>query len=322
METLVEIAREYQLPLEEYSVEELRPHVQVMPDEPRSMQHFLSKFYILRRFFQSESVIRRIAAEAVADAAADNVKYLELRFTPPALSQVLHCSFDEIVTWVSEAVGQAAREYHIQVGLIVSMNRHESVATGERVMQAALAHVGNGVVGLDIAGQESGFSVKPFSKLFERARESGLGVTVHAGEWRGPDSVRDAINLLGAERIGHGVRAAEDPALIDLLVECAIPLEVCPVSNIKSGVFPRLEAHALPGLLARQVRATLNTDDTLVADTSMSHEVLCSIKHLALSMEDVKRCMLNAARAAFLPEAARAALVQQFETWYGMAVSS
>lgn len=318
LETLVEIARDYQLALSDYDVDKLRPLVQVMPDEPHTMEHFLSKFHILRRFFQSEAVIRRMVAEAVEDAALDNVKYLELRFTPPALGQMIQAQFDDIVGWVCESALAAAKNHAIQVGLIVSMNRHESVATGQQVLDAALNHRHSGVVGLDIAGQEAGFSSRPFSKLFKRAKAAGLGITVHAGEWTGAASVRDAMELLEAQRIGHGVRAGEDPALINLLVERAIVLEVCPVSNVRSGVFSRIKTHTLPALYRKQVLTTINTDDPLVANTTMTHEIESLLKNTLMSMDDIKRCMINAAQAAFLPDSERALLVKNFETWlYG-----
>lgn len=318
LETLVEIARDYQLALSDYDADKLRPLVQVMPDEPHTMEHFLSKFHILRRFFQSEAVIRRMVAEAVEDAALDNVKYLELRFTPPALGQMIHAQYDEIVAWVCESARAAAKQHVIQVGLIVSMNRHESLATGQQVLDAALNHMHSGVVGLDIAGQEAGFSSRPFSKLFKRAKASGLGITVHAGEWTGAASVRDAMDLLGAQRIGHGVRAGEDPALINLLVERAIVLEVCPVSNVRSGVFSRIKTHTLPALYRKHVLTTINTDDPLVANTTMTHEIESLLKNTLMSMDDVKRCIINAAQAAFLPDSERAQLVKNFETWlYG-----
>lgn len=313
LETLVDIAREYQLSLAEYDSDKLRPLVQVMPDEPHTMEHFLSKFHILRRFFQSEAVIRRLVAEAIEDAALDNVKYLELRFTPPALGQMMRAAFDDVVGWVCESAREAARQFNIQIGLIVSMNRHESVAAGERVLDAALNHCNHGVVGLDIAGQEAGFSSRPFSKLFKKARAAGLGITVHAGEWTGAPTVRDAVELLGAQRIGHGVRAGEDPTLIEMLVQRGIVLEVCPVSNVRSGVFSRIKTHTLPALYRKGVLTTINTDDPLVANTTMTYEIVSLLRDTPMQLEDVKRCIVNAAQSAFLPDSEREALVKQFE---------
>ena len=116
------------------------------------------------------------------------------------------------------------------------MNRHESVEIGDQVLDAAISFADRGVVGLDLAGQEDGYSALPFRDLFARAKREGFGVTIHAGEWAGADSVREAVELLDADRIGHGIRTIEDPALVELLAARGTVLEVCPTSNVQSGV--------------------------------------------------------------------------------------
>src|SRR5262245_31043873 len=148
LETLLSIAVDYDITLPRFDPEGLRPYVQIMPGEPHDWQHFLSKFQVLRQFYRSPDIIKRVASEAVSDAAADNIKYMELRFTPQALNNIIECSYEQVVGWVSEAVRETAERHHIQVKLIVSMNRHESVEIGRRVLNAAMAHSRNGVVGV------------------------------------------------------------------------------------------------------------------------------------------------------------------------------
>src|SRR5262245_2787778 len=245
LSTLIEIALEYGIEMPEYDVETLRPFVQMMPDEPRNWNHFLGKFQTLRQFYRSPEVIRRVTREVIADAAEDNVKYLELRFTPRALSNIINCSYHEVVSGVCQVAAESAREYDILVRLILSMNRHESVEIGEEVLSAAIDFCNQGVVAVDLAGNEQTFSARPFRSVFERAREAGLGVTIHAGEWGGAENVRDAVEQLGAARVGHGVRLLEDETLLPLLVERGIVLEVCPTSNVQSGVVSGFEAHPL-----------------------------------------------------------------------------
>lgn len=315
LETLVSIAREYDITLPSFDVEGLRPFVQMIPGEPRNWQHFLSKFQMLRQFYRSEAIIKRVTREVIADAAADNVRYMELRFTPQALNNLMRCDYEQVVEWVCEAAAEATAAYSIDVMLILSMNRHESVEIGEQVVRAAVDYAKHGVVGIDLAGQEAGYSALPFRDLFERAKAAGLGVTVHAGEWAGADNVREAVEALNADRIGHGIRAVEDLTLCDLLHRRGTVLEVCPTSNIVSGAVEDFAAHPLMPLYQRGVRTTVNTDDPLICDVTMSGEIAQVIRLTPLTMDDMKRQTLMAAQAAFLPSARRAALVAQYENW-------
>lgn len=315
LETLIGIAMEYKITLPSFDVESLRPYVQLMPDEERSSKKFLSKFAVLRQFYRSEKIIKRVTQEVIADAAADNIKYMELRFTPQALNNLMQCSYETVVGWVCEATREANERYGITVKLILSMNRHESVAIGELVLQAGLRHHGDGVVGIDLAGQEDGYSGLPFRDLFEEAKAGGLGVTIHAGEWSGADSVREAVEQLGADRIGHGIRSIEDDGVIALLRERGTTLEVCPQSNVDSGAVAGYESHPLLPLYRRGIKTTINTDDPLISDISLSDEI-ANLLAVGMRVEDVKAHTLTAAHAAFLPEPERAALVTQFQTWF------
>jgi adenosine deaminase len=315
LETLLSIAVEHDITLPRFDPDGLRPFVQIMPGEPHDWQNFLSKFHVLRQFYRSPEIIKRVASEAVADAAADNIKYMELRFTPQALNNIIGCSYEEVVGWVAEAVQEMSAKHQIQVKLILSMNRHESVEIGERVLEAALAHCHSGVVGVDLAGQEAGFSAEPFCPLFAQAKEAGLGVTIHAGEWDGASNVRNAVESLSADRIGHGIRALEDPSVVALLVERGTVLEVCPTSNVQSGVIPSMEKHPLPHLFHQRVRTTINTDDPVVSGITLSDELTCAVANMKLSLDEVKQNILTSAQSAFLPQPEREALVAQFQSW-------
>jgi adenosine deaminase len=315
LETLLSIAVEYDITLPSFSVEGLRPHVQVTPQEERSWERFLSKFGVLRQFYRSDTVIKRVTHEVIADAAADNIKYMELRFTPQALNNIVGETFPQVVEWVCDATKEAAAQHNIRVSLILSMNRHESLEIGEQVLEAALEFANSGVVGVDLAGREADYPARPFLPLFERAKASGLGVTIHAGEWSGADSVRDAVEILHTDRIGHGIRAIEDKGLIDRLVEVGTVLEVCPTSNIDSGVVRNLSIHPLTELYRSGVKTTINTDDPLVSDITLSDEIENVITMTPLTLDDVKQQMLTAARAAFLPSDEREALAAQFQEW-------
>jgi adenosine deaminase len=316
LETLLAIALEYGLTLPSFSLEGLRPFVQMMPDEPRSWQQFLGKFGVLRQFYRSKAVIQRVTREVIADAAADNVRYMELRFTPQALNNLMRCDYADIVEWVCEAAAEASHMVHIQCALILSMNRHESVDIGAQVVETAIRFRDQGVVGVDLAGQEANFSSAPFAPVFQRARDAGLYLTAHAGEWAGADSVREAVEVLHVDRIGHGVRALEDPAVVALLRERGTVLEVCPTSNVDSGTIADYALHPLRQLYAHGVRTTINTDDPLISNITLSDEYAAAMRLLAFTPEDIRRQIITAAEAAFLPPEGRAGLVERFRVWF------
>ena len=312
LRTLLETAQEYQIELPTYDPEALRKYVQITPDSPANFAHFLSKFTVIRRFFCAPEVIQRIAREAVEDAAADNVKYMELRFTPKALTNLKHFSFGEVVRWVCAGVeeGQAGRD--IRVRLILSMNRHESVTEGERTLRAALEFRDKGVVALDLAGQEAGYSAEPFFGLFREARQNGLGLTVHAGEWFGPRNIREAIEKMDTRRIGHGVRVVEDSTIVQLAREAGTIFEVCPTSNVQSGVVKSLMQHPLRDMNQLGLKTTINTDDPSISNITLTDELVLATDTLGLTLDDIRQAILTAAKSAFLPDVERAALIDYF----------
>jgi len=311
--SLYEIARAYDLDLPASSLDELRPYVQMSGGE-YSIRTFLDKFNILRRFYQSPEIIQRLAYEAVEDAAHDNVRYLELRFTPPALAKSRSYPLDEVTDWVIAAVKQACRDHlGIWVQLIVSLNRHEPLELAEQVTQIAVDRKARGIVGLDLAGDEVNYPAAPFAGVFRAAREAGLGVVAHAGEWIGAESVREAIEVLGVQRVGHGVRVVEDPRVAALARERGVLFEVCLTSNLQSGVIGRLADHPLRQMIALGLVPTLNTDDPAISDITLSSEYAAVAGQLGFGLAEVKQFILNAAAGALLPPPARAELVADFE---------
>jgi adenosine deaminase len=168
-----------------------------------------------------------------------------------------------------------------------------------------------GVVGIGLAGAEAGAPPEAFAPWFERALAAGLHSAPHAGEHAGPESVWGAIRALHAERIGHGVRAIEDPALVTYLAEHKIPLDVCPLSNVRLGVAPSLEAHPLPRLLAAGVTLTMNSDDPSLFNTSLSEDYATLVEPFGLSVAQIDEIVLNGFRSSFLPADRKAALVSE-----------
>ena len=312
IESMLDIARIHGLTVPA-SIMRLSGLVQIGDEEPYNFSNFLEKFKTLRLFYRSPEVIARVAREAVEDAARDNVRYMELRFTPVALSRAERFPLHDVIDWVCESANETAEKFGITVKFIASVNRHESPALAEQVAWLAASCQDKGIVGLDIAGNEAEFSGKPFAPIFREAKESGLKITVHAGEWGGAENVREAIEVLGADRIGHGVRIMEDENIVALAKERGTVFEVCVTSNHQSGVIKTLKNHPLAKMIEAGLITTINTDDPSISRISLSGEFQMANEQLGLSMKTLKEQTLNAVNAAFISEEERAGLVKEFK---------
>lgn len=309
--TMKEIARVHGVTLP--VTNKLRPLVQIQASEAMTHTNFLSKFQILRLFYRTPEIIQQITREAVRDAAEDHVEYLELRFTPVALGREQRFAVADVLDWVCAAASEASLETGVMTRLIASVNRHEPVEIAEKVVDAAAGRIDRGVCGLDLAGNEAEFPADPFIGLFRQARAAGLAITVHAGEWSGPENVRHAILALGAGRIGHGVRVMEDENVVALARERGIPFEVCPTSNFQSGVVASLASHPLPRMLAAGLNVTVNTDDPSISQITLGSEYQAVCEVLGLSITALRERVLAAADVAFLPQADRQALLGRLQ---------
>lgn len=288
--------------------------VQVQDKDPLTFTNFLDKFKTLRLFYKSPEVINRVTQEAIEDAAKDNIRYLELRFTPVALSRAEGFPMNEVIDWVVASAKSAAEKYNVKVGLIASVNRHESQELAEQVAWLAADHIEDGMVGIDLAGNEAEFKSEPFYALFNEAKQAGLHVTIHAGEWGPAENIREAIEKLGAERIGHGVRVLEDESVVALAKERGIVFEVCVTSNYQSGVVKSLEAHPLPRMMEAGLSVTVNTDDPSVSRITLSHEYQRACEDLKMPLDALKQSILNAAQASFLKDEEKNALAASLKT--------
>ncbi len=307
LSTLVEIATRYRLDLPRDPLT-LRPLVQMTASDPHTPRAFLDKFNVLRRFYLSPGIIRRLSFEAVEDAARDGVRYLELRFTPVALARTQGFSLRDVVSWVSAGAEDARRQYpEIELVLIASVNRHEPIELAEQVVTLA-ADRQREISAVDLAGDEANFAAEPFAGLFAEARRSGLGVTAHAGEWSSAASVRHAIERLGARRIGHGVRVVEDDGVTALAREHDVVFEVCLTSNLDTGVAAGLSLHPLPRMLAAGLRVTLNSDDPGLSNCTLTGEYEKALSLPGIDQAALNGMLVEAANASFQPSLARQAL--------------
>jgi adenosine deaminase len=309
IETLADIGREHGI--HKKGTAALRPLVQVGDDEPYTFENFLSKFTTLRLFYRSPDVIGRITREAVEDAAKDNIRYLELRFTPVALSKAERFPLDQVIDWVIEGAREGQEQYGVTTRLIASVNRHESPDLAEQVAWLAMERKYQGIVGLDLAGNEAEFSAEPFSGILREARQEGLNITIHAGEWGGADNVAEAIQEIGAQRIGHGVRVMENPDVIEMARQAQVIFEVCLTSNFQSGVVSELEQHPFPQMLQAGLNATLNTDDPSISKITLSDEYRRACEVLDIPLPVLRKSIVASAQAAFISADEKKSLIDK-----------
>ena len=312
LDTMVDVARQHGITIPA-DVLRLSNLVQVQDADKFTFQNFLAKFNTLRLFYRSPDVIDRITREAVEDAAKDNVRYMELRFTPVALSRAERFPLHDVIDWVLTSAREAAQKYNVIVRLIASVNRHESTELAEQVAWLAAAHIKDGLVALDLAGNEAEFKTEPFYGIFKEAKQAGLHVTIHAGEWGPAVNVKEAIEEIGADRIGHGVRVLEDQDILTLVRERGTAFEVCVTSNYQSGVVQSLDTHPLMGMLEAGVNVTINTDDPSISRITLSHEYYTACEDLHMPQSILRQRIVAAAEAGFLAPDEKVELVNQLK---------
>jgi adenosine deaminase len=252
--------------------------------------------------------LARVASELVEDLAADGVVHAEVRFAPQ-LHTRRGLRLQEVVDTVHGALTAAGARHGVEVGLILCCLRHETAAQSVVVAELAAANRAK-VCALDLAGDEGSFpDASPHREAFALAAEAGLHRTVHAGENGGAASVRQALDLLGAERIGHGVRVIEDPALVDRIAADGIALDMCPRSNVQTRAVPSLAEHPIDRLLRRGIRVTVSTDGRTLCGTTLTRELETLRRQFGWGADEIARCQVNAAQAAFLDADGRTRLV-------------
>lgn len=311
IETVLDLARRHGIELPAWTVEELRPHVQITEREP-SLMDFIAKFALLRRVMADYDAVRRIVRENLEDAAREGIDYIELRFSPYFMGEEHGLDTSGVVEAACDALAEARGSIPVKAKLIVIISRHYGPEVGRVELAAAIRGQERGVVGLDLAGDEANFPGELFVRHFQEAREAGLRTVAHAGEAAGAASVRQAVLDLKAERIGHGIRAIEAPAVLDLLAERGVPLEVCPTSNLQTSTVRDYRSHPLPAFLRRGLAVTLNTDDPGISGIDLAHEYRVASEELGLSAAELRRLQENAVAAAFLTAEERAELLSGY----------
>lgn len=308
LETILDLGRRHNLPLPAWDVDGLRPHVQVTTPRPGVMA-FLANFRWLVGVLVDYDACRRIAYENVEDARREGLDYVELRFSPSFMAEPHGLEPAGVVEAVADGVAAGRRDFGTRVALIGILSRTYGPGAAWRELEALLRHRER-LVGLDLAGDEHNWPGGLFVKHFSRARDAGWRITVHAGESAGPESVWQAVRELGAERIGHGVTAVQDAALLDMLAERRIGIESNLTSNVQTETVAEYARHPLRLFLERGLAATINTDDPGISAIDLAYEYDVAAPAAGLSPEHIRQAQANALEVAFLSEAERAELLQ------------
>lgn len=314
--TLLELAAAAGRELPAADPERLRQYMRV--EDARDLAEYLARFALTIQVLQSPEALERVAYEMVRDAAADGVRYLEVRYCP-ALSREGGLTLDQVIAAERRGLLRGEEETGTRTAIINCTLRHLDPTLSEEIAEASVRNRHQGVVGFDIAGGEATHTALPHRHACEIASRGGLGVTVHAGEAAGPESVAEAIFECRADRIGHGTRLIDDSALTAYVRDHQIPVEMCLTSNRQTRAVPSLAAHPLRRLLDQGLAVTLSTDNWLMSDVTLSGEYALAASQFGLTPVEIRQLVLNAVNAAFLPLPERRALagemVAALEQW-------
>ncbi|MGJ8679134.1 adenosine deaminase [Paraglaciecola sp.] len=307
VQTIIDLAEQYQVALPSYDLQTLQKHVFIQ-DKTSDLLSFLSKLDMGVSVLGQLDACKRIAFENVEDAIIEGLNHVELRFSPNYMAQAFNLPLEAVVEAVVAGVAEANQEYQYNAKLIGILSRSYGVETCKQELQALLSH-SKDLVAIDLAGDELGFPAKLFVEHFNKVREASLAVTIHAGEADGPDSIWDAIHLLGATRIGHGVNAYQDPKLMEFIADQKIGIENCILSNYQTGTWLDMKSHPLQTFLDYGIEVFLNTDDPGISNNTLKSEYQLAKDELGLSHKQLKHMQQNALNQAFLSTAEKLLLV-------------
>lgn len=307
---MLELAREQGVRLPADDPQTLKRAVQVR--HAKSLEEYLKRYQITLSVMQTPAALERIAYEFLLDVAAENVRYVEVRYCP-----ALHTGGMSLVQALEAPLAglrRAEKETGAVARLIICGLRTLDPKISLDLARLAVDYRRDGVVGFDLAGVERGHPAAAHARAFEYALSHGLKCTCHAGEGDGAHSIRQALEICGAQRIGHGTRLYEDPGLESYVRERRIPLEVCLSSNLHTGTVASLEEHPACRYLKEGLVVTLNTDSRLVDGTTLTDELWVAHSHLGLDREQVERVLLAGFESAFLPEPEKESLVAKIRS--------
>ena len=278
----------------------------------RGLEAYLERFQVTLSVLQDEEALERVAFELAEDAALENTQYLEVRYSP-----ILHIQDGLPLTATLDATlrGLArARQVHgIRTAVIVCGIRNMDPETSRDLADLTVAYKDRGVVAFDLAGAEYNYPAKKHRDAFFTVINKNMAATIHAGEAYGPESIHQALHYCRANRIGHGTRLFENPALLQYVNDFRVPLEICLTSNVQTGAVESYEDHPLRSYFDQGLVVTLNTDNRLVSNTTLTREFWLAHNHLGFTWAELQTLSRMAFRSAFLPYAEKRALMERVE---------
>ena len=309
IETMLDLAQKDKVELPSKTSEGLKKAV-VVQGRVKNLEEYIEKFKFTLAVLQTPEALERAAYELAEDAAAENVRHLEVRYSP-ILHRVHGMTSMESLDAVIKGLGQAKHDFNISAGVIICGIRNFSIESSIELAELAIAYKYRGVVGYDLAGAEENFPAKDHLAAFYLIRNNNVNVTLHAGEAYGPPSIHQAIHYCGANRIGHGTRLREDGDLMNYVNDHRICLEICLSSNMQTGSVDKLENHPLKFYHDYGLRVTLNTDNRLISGVTLVDEYMLAHKTFNFNMLDFKDFIISGFKSAFLEHRERTKLIKE-----------
>lgn len=307
--TILELGQQFGIKLPADNIEQLRPYVQVLTNQP-DLLGFLAKLDWGVTVMADLDAVRRIAYENVEDALRANIDYTELRFSPYYMAMNNKLPLQGVVEAVIDGVAAGSRDFGLKTNLIGIMSRTFGADACMQELDALLA-CKNKLVAIDLAGDEFNQPGELFAEHFAKVRKTDLNITVHAGEAAGAASIWQAIDELGATRIGHGVNAVQDPALLEYLAKHRIGIESCITSNVQTNTVASFAAHPIKRFLQHGILVSLNSDDPAVSGIELPHEYQVAAPAAGLTQDEITQLQKNGLEMAFLSHSEKAQLLKK-----------
>lgn len=297
VDTAIELAKKENIDLESYEYEYVKGLLSI-DENCASLDEYLEKFHLPNKLLQTKESLKRASFELVEDSAKENIKYIEIRFAP-----ILHINkgltLEEVIEAVIEGIREAEEKYEIKGNVIISCMRSFDINHVYDSIEAGAKFINNGVVAIDLAAVENEDFAYDYIEAMKKAKEKGFRITIHAGETGFGKNVKQAIELLGAERIGHGIYIYNDDEAYKLVKEKGITLEICPKSNIDTKAIKEYKDHPIYNYYKDNIKVTLNTDNRTVSNISLNEETDKIINTFNLSLDEYKEIYKNSVEAAF-----------------------
>ena len=308
IKTILELAKIQGVQLPSKNEDDLLKILSIGPSD-KSLEDYIKKFDITLSVLQTPESLERAAYELAIDCHKDGVRYLEVRYSP-----ILHTNrgmqLSETVDSVKKGLAQAFDECEILTGIIICGIRHISPDHSLELANLSVQYKNKGVIGFDLAGAEENFPAKKHKEAFYLILNNNINTTIHAGEVFGPKSIHQAIHVCGAHRIGHGTRAYEDIDLLNYINDHRIPLEICLTSNINTKSVSTISKHPFKQYMNEKIRVTLNTDNRLISNTTLTNEYKIAINNFNLDESQIRTIIINGFKSTFQPHNERRKLIR------------